>query len=299
MSAAAAGGARPTHFGMVTTAKSARYTGPALDSFFRFTEFGADDRFVLIDNDGGYTPPAGLRLECVANPAPKSFAANVNEAIAGALRADADLVFLNNDIIFSPGWLPPLKSRDDAILIPLCNQNVVYDHGGFALKAAMDLDEYTGHEDNFLAIVAAHRADVAMRGMRHSLLIPFYCFRLPHRVMATLGPFDEGFGTGGGEDIDYRVRAHIAGFRVLIAAESYLLHFGGKSTWRSGEADAETKTRDALYRRRLIEKWGVDVAALFLTHPAAQQKVSALGLGELLKSGDYPQLTSLLLARRL
>lgn len=287
-----------TYFGMVTTAKSARYTGPALESFFRFTELGAGDRFFLIDNDGGYTPPGGLPLEHVINPAPMSFAANVNQTIARALPAKADVVFLNNDIIFSPDWLTPLKSRDDAILIPLCNQNVQYQHGALALKPAMDLEEYAGHEKDYLAMVAAHRADASMRGTRHTLLIPFYCFRLPHRIMAALGPFDEGFGTGGGEDIDYRIRAHVAGFPVLIAAESYLLHFGGKSTWRSGEVDASTKDRDAQYRRRLVEKWGVDVAALFLTHPAAQRKVSELGLGELLKAGDYAQLTGLLLARR-
>jgi hypothetical protein len=288
-----------TYFGMVTTAKSARYTGPALESFFRFTELGADDRFFLIDNDGGYAPPAELKLDYIANSAPMSFAANVNQTIARALPANADVVFLNNDIIFSPDWLPPLKARDDAILVPLCNQNVQYEHGGLVLKPAMDIEEYAAHEDDYLAMVAAHRADAAMRGMRHSLLIPLFCFRLPHRIMSVLGPFDEGFGTGGGEDIDYRVRAHVAGLQVLIAAESYVLHFGGKSTWRSGEVDPDTKERDNQYRRRLIEKWGLDVAALFLTHPAAQKKVHELGLGGLLRSGDYPQLTNLLLARRL
>jgi hypothetical protein len=292
------GSRRPTYFGMVTTAKSASYTDPALDSFFRFTELGEGDRFFLIDNDGGYTPPPGRRLDYVANPSPRSFAANVNQAIAHAEAADADLVFLNNDVIFSPGWLAPLTSRDDAILIPLCNQNVVYQHRGLALKSAMDLEEYRGREDDYLAIVTRHGADAAMRGVRHALMIPFFCFRLPRRVMVVLGPFDESFGIGGGEDIDYRIRAHIAGFQVLLAAESYVLHFGGKSTWRGGEPDADIKARNAQYRRRLVEKWGMDIALLFLTHPAGRQRVAELGLEELLKAGDYPQLTTSLLARR-
>ena len=98
--------------GMVTTRPSHAYTACALASFFQTTPFGADDRFVLIDNDGTYGPPpdAWPQVTYLANPVPYGFAANVNQVLRLARACGADLFFLNNDLIFTPGWFAPLGS---------------------------------------------------------------------------------------------------------------------------------------------------------------------------------------------
>jgi hypothetical protein len=49
---------------------------------------------------------------------------NVNFAIEQAARSNADVVFLNNDIVFAPGWLAPLMNGNTAILVPMSNQQV-------------------------------------------------------------------------------------------------------------------------------------------------------------------------------
>src|SRR5215472_2217461 len=152
------------YFGMVTTSRSRRYTLPALETFFRHTDLSAADRFLLIDNDGDFHLPGSCsRAELVKCERPRSYAANVNFLIQQAAAVQADVVFLNNDIIFAPGWLAPLCTTDQAILLPLCNQYVTYQRGGLKLEPEMDIEQYAGHEDEFLAIVAEHRADARMR----------------------------------------------------------------------------------------------------------------------------------------
>ena len=49
------------------------------------------------------------------------------------------------------------------------------------------------------------------------------------------------------------LRAILAGFPVIYAAKSYILHFLGKSNRRSGEAAAETAARDQTYFARFRE----------------------------------------------
>jgi GT2 family glycosyltransferase len=288
-----------TCFGMVTTARSSRYTLPALESFFRHTEMAAADRFLLIDNDGGFAAPARFsRVELVANARPLGFAANVNQVIAAANQAQTDVVMLNNDIVFTAGWLAPLRGAEDAILVPLCNQQQVYRHGALALQPLMDLEQVQGHEADLDAIVAAHRANPEWRGLRHAVHISFFCFRLPRAVHQAVGAFDEGFGRGGGEDLDYRIRAHLAGFHVGIAVESYVLHFMGKSTWRGGESADESRAREAGYIARLRAKWGEDLAQMFLFSGNWQAVVARIGLQAELGAGDFPQIVRRCLARR-
>jgi GT2 family glycosyltransferase len=287
-------------FGMVTTERSRRYTVPALSSFFRNTELAPEDRVLLIDNSGDFELPASLsRVELIRYDRPYSFAANVNLAIRCAAKENGDVVFLNNDIIFTPRWLGPLGATNKAILVPTCNQQITYERGGLNLRLAMDWDEYAGREDELVAIAEAHSAHPQFRGRFTRLPhISFYCFRLPHLIHSTIGPFDEGFGFGGGEDVDYRIRGNLAGFDVAIAMESYLLHFVGKSTWLSGETEVETEAREASYRRYFSAKWGTDLARLFLVNAEWQQHAATLGVENMLKSGDYRGLIALCLARR-
>jgi GT2 family glycosyltransferase len=290
------------YFGMVTTSNSRRYTSFALDSFFRHSNLSAGDRFLLIDNDGDFSLPESYpRVELIRCERPRSFAANVNSVMRQAAPVQADVVFLNNDIVFAPGWLAPLCAVDQAILLPMCNQHVTYQRGGLELKSEMDLEQYAGNEEAFLAIVAGHHADPRMRGFLRPMHVSFYCFRLPFLVYSRLGLFDESFGSGGAEDTDYRIRAYLAGFDIGVVAESYVLHFNGKSTWRGGETPDESRAREARYIDSFRAKWGDDLAKLFILNPHWQhweRHAAAIGVEEMIKSGDYRQVINACLSRR-
>src|SRR5207248_10955955 len=109
---------------MVTMTKSASYTVPALDSFFQHTPMREGDRFILLDNDADFDLPERFAaVELVRNDRPRGFADNVNQILTRAAPAGADIIFLNNDIIFTKGWLSPLLATDTAIVVPLCNQH--------------------------------------------------------------------------------------------------------------------------------------------------------------------------------
>jgi hypothetical protein len=91
---------------MVTTMHSNAYTDYALSSLIRHTRFEPDDEIVLIDNDRAYgelPPECRGRVTVQINESPQSFAANVNQTMQRARERKADVVFLNNDLIFFAG----------------------------------------------------------------------------------------------------------------------------------------------------------------------------------------------------
>ncbi|MDR3515208.1 MAG: glycosyltransferase [Azospirillaceae bacterium] len=285
-------------FMMVTTARSTAYTRMALASFLAHTPLGPDDRVILIDNDGAAAPPANGRVELVRNRWPMGFAANVNQVLEWARGSAADLVVLNNDIIFTPGWLPPLLVDDRAILLPMTNQHVEYHVGDVVFPAFLDLDGYLGREGELRAAARQHAATWAEAAVFRPLHLSFHAFRLSHTVLTTLGPFDEHFGPAGGEDGDYRIRAHLAGFDVRCAPTSFVLHFGGRSTWRSGEADSERDAREATMLARFRAKWGDDLTELFLHGPGANAVLSRHGLTEAVAVDNVKKVIETCLMRR-
>ena len=236
-------------------------------------------------------------MELLTPDKPQGFAANANTLLENAIDDATDLIFLNNDIIFSPGWNIPLCSTNASILIPLCNQNLQYQHGDLKLKFLMDLADFIGREQNFLSIIEKHVADTSWRGFRKELHMSFFCFRLPYQISSVVGFFDEQFGRGGGEDVDYRIRTLLAGFDVQLAAESFVLHFMGKSTWRGGESQIETQRHES-YRSYFRDKWGDDLGDLFLFGLQWRQRANELGINEMLESGNYRRIIEFCLALR-
>jgi GT2 family glycosyltransferase len=256
---------RPNLFGMVTTAASRHYTPLALRSFFAHTPLGDGDHLLLIDNDGDFELPAGLRAErlTVVRPeTPQGFATNGNLLLREARTRGADLFFMNNDLVFTAGWVEPLLADRRALLSPLSNAQVAGSAGAFSTQPCMDLDDYTGHEAAVDAIAAQLRASA--EGYRRTPTVAFFCIRIPKAVYDVVGDFDEGFGRGGGEDRDYAVRAWIAGIPQEFALQSYVLHFQGRSTWRGAETRQQQQARDAQYAAAFLKKWGPALTHAFL-----------------------------------
>lgn len=252
-------------FAMVTTRSSARYTPVALASFFAHTPLHEEDRFILIDNDGHYSRSGGTipaRVELAEPAMPRSFAGNANTAMEIARAGTCDLYFLNNDLVFSEGWLAPLASDAPAILCPLSNREVHHSLDGFECKTTLDLEEYLGREHLFTRIAENHRRTLG--GYHMVMSMPFYCVKLPYTVYSEVGPFDESFGRGGAEDDDYSIRAYLAGFSVHFACGSYVLHFNGKSTWAGAETASETDDRVRKFREVFTAKWGARMCDLLI-----------------------------------
>jgi GT2 family glycosyltransferase len=252
-------------FGMITTAASRDYTAVALRSFFAYTPADQIEAFVLIDNDGDYTLPADLPRERVAllrHDSPLGFAQNANVLLAHAREQRADLMLLNNDLVFTAGWFEALLGGRPAIVSPLSNAESPRTTPRFALPPSLDLADFAGHEADLAAIAASNRA--TQWGFQTVASVPFFCVRIPREVYEAVGEFDERFGAGGGEDRDYALRAWLAGFPCQLAIGAYVLHFQGKSTWRGGEHPAGTQARNRRYTEAFRGKWGEALTYAFI-----------------------------------
>lgn len=252
-------------FGLITTARSADYTATAIRSLLAHTPRPETAGIVLIDNDGVYTLPPDIPSAAVTvdrPAAPRSFAANANVLLAYAREAGADLVLLNNDLVFTPGWFEPFMSERRTLLAPMSNADVPHRTARLHLQPVMALDDYLGREADLEIIAERHRATHA--GYRTVPAVPYFCIRIPRAVHDIVGDFDERFGPGGGEDRDYTVRAWIAGIPQQVACASLVLHFQGRSTWRGGEATEAREAREAAYLGAFEHKWGAALTHAFI-----------------------------------
>ena len=258
----------PNVFGMVTTRASAEYTSAALETFFQNTPLHSDDQFLLIDNDGGCGGrPCPQAAEMVVNLRPFGFAENANQVIDRANRQDADAYVLNNDIVFTPGWLGPVSAAHPAVMTPTCNQNFQYKRGELELKPVMTLEEFCKGEKDLPAILLEHRA--AHSHYVEAYKTNFFCVKIPPIVYRRVGLFDTRFGMAGGEDDDYCIRTYLCGFRVLVAEESYLVHFGGRATWNGPETRQQWAAREQHFIQIFQQKWGPALTHFLLRRDAS------------------------------
>jgi GT2 family glycosyltransferase len=218
---------------------------------------------VLVDNgstDGTAEWFAGCGCDgaLVKNPENLGFAAAANQGLAAA--EGTHVVLLNNDTIVTPGWLTGLLAgfeREAGVGIVAPRANYV---GGEQLLRGVSYDSAPSPKlDGF---AAERHLRLAGRGFETRVLSGL-CMAISAAVVDAIGGFDPAFGIGGWEDIDYSLRARLAGFRLWVAEDSYVHHFGGE-TFGLLDASYEALIRDneALY----AAKWGVPLQGAVYAH---------------------------------
>lgn len=285
-------------FAMVTVKNSHQYTGNAIESFFKNTALTSDDDFLLIDNDGcDLDIIINNKVTKIRNSKPLSFSENVNQAINKSLQNKKNLIFLNNDIIFTDGWFEPLKFNLKDISIPVNNQIFPYESncGNLKLKATMNLSDFDRNHVLLNELVEFHKTKFKKNQKFQTLLMPFFCFKIPNKILNDVGYFDKSFGKGGGEDIDYRIRCAAKGYEVNFLLDSYLLHFHGKSTWDGGETIDEIEERNKIYTQAFKKRWGDDFTQIFIERKNFSSILSRKNLEELYKKRKFGDLIRKLL----
>ena len=241
---------RPRYYCMTTMQSSEKYTHYALDTFFRNSIFGKQDKFFLIDNDKTFSKDYD-NVTVVSNSSSKSFAENMNFILKQAIMDGADFIGLNNDIIFTKNWNQNLGDLN-SVSIPLCNQHLQGDW----IKGEMELEEFIGKEESLNQI--ASQITSQLQNVAPNLIKAFYCFYVPYEVSSKVGLLDEEFGKGGGEDIDYGLRAEQLGFETKFNHQSYLLHFSHRTLEHETKEEKDKRT-EQLYLH-FCKKWGKEIA---------------------------------------
>ena len=281
-------------FGVVTLKNSNFYTTYALESFFKSTKLENEDEFFLIDNDGCEVKKFSEyeKVKIIKNKRPLNFAENVNQIIEIAKKNKKDLIFLTNDIIFTKNWIEPLLKKSLSLSIPSNNQVFPYQSncGNLKLKPTMNFNDFGEKYQLLEDIVSEHKKRFKPDQKFQTLLMPFYCFKIPYKILIDVGYFDTSFGNGGGEDVDYRIRCIAKNYEVNFLLDSYLLHFHGKSTWDGPETKHQTKERNEQYTENFLKKWGKDMTQIFILRKDFDDILKKRNLEDLFKKGKFGDL---------
>lgn len=166
---------------------------------------------------------AAGRITLLAHERNAGFVASVNEGMR--LHPDCDVVLLNSDTEVPRGWLDRLaacaaREPRAGTVTPFSNNATICSYPRFAERN--DLPAGIG-----LARLDAAFARANAGGAVDIPTAVGFCMFIARRCLAEVGAFDEAaFGRGYGEEVDFCMRASRAGWRHLLAADTFVFHEG-------------------------------------------------------------------------
>jgi len=238
---------KPTSI-ILLTCNQLEYTRQCVESLLQHTH--APYELIFVDNGSTDGTVPYLRslpgARVIENRDNRGFAAGCNQGLAAA--QGEFLVLLNNDTVVTEGWLEGLlrclQTHPSVGLVgPMTNYV-----GGPQLER--DVPYRTLEEMHRFAAEYARRN--RYRYLPTSKLVGF-CLLLRREVMEKIGLFDERFGLGNFEDDDYCLRAQLAGYKLLIAGDVFIHHFGHR-TFQGNNIDWKAQMQINL--EQFLQKWG-------------------------------------------
>jgi GT2 family glycosyltransferase len=230
-----------------------------LESVLRHTR--SPYELILVDNgstDGtpdylkevaGRSGPA--RVEVIRNEENRGFARGCNQGLAAA--QGRYLVLLNNDTVVTPGWLDRLIgwATHDWPRVGLV--------GAVSNYAPAPQQVEPGYRDLAGLDEFALRRARDFRGQALDFpRLTGFCLLTRREVLEQVGALDEGYGLGFFEDDDLCVRVRDKGYRLLVAQDTFIHHFGSR-TFQALGLDSRHMLQANF--ERFKAKWGPKVAA--------------------------------------
>lgn len=167
------------------------------------------------------------------NEANRGFVETCNRGLA---ESERDVVILNTDIELPPGALARLfgilaSDARIATVTPFSSSAYGVGFPDLNVSNPRPFGATTVEIDRaFQSLPALAPLDVP-RGVG-------FCLAMSRRALRELGPFRLDYGQGYGEETDFCLRAAAAGYRNVIAPNTYVLHKGGESFGGAWQAKA-------------------------------------------------------------
>ncbi len=233
------------------------YTQLCLDELRNTLPHNFRGEIIVIDDASTDETSAALQAFAVQDPRIKvlrnsenaGFIASCNR---GAAEASGEiLVFLNNDTLPRPDWLPPLlrvlREKADAGAV---GGKLIYPDGTLQEAGAVIFSDGSGC--NF------GKYDKAANAPLYSFLREVdYCsaalLATPRSLFLELGGFDTRFQPAYYEDADYCFSLRVRGYRVYYQPDSVVVHFEGASS--GTDINSGIKSYQAVNRAKFVEKW--------------------------------------------
>jgi GT2 family glycosyltransferase len=222
------------------------YTEACINSI-RECSLGEDYEIVIVDN--GSTEDIeidGSDIALVSNESNLGFPIAVNQGIREA--KGSIIIILNNDVIVTPDWLSHFNRHlsNGYDIVGPCT-NMISGPQQTLLKIYRDKDELYDISSEFSKInygkvIPFHR-------------IVFFCTAIKKEVVDKIGLLDEIFSPGNFEDDDYCLRAIEVGFKLCIARDMFVHHFGNV-THRSMDFNYAGLLMDN--NKKFSDKWSND-----------------------------------------
>lgn len=247
-----------------------------LASIFAHTSLSDDCRLLLIDDAGGeaalediYTGLESPFAQVVRNPQNMGYTKSINRAIS--LCPGRDVILLNSDTMVSHDWVEKLQGH--ALSDPMIGTvtPVSNNAGEFSVPKANENPIPPGLSHEAIASI------VEECGKGKTFDVPTgngFCLYIRSRLVEGIGLFDEiNFPRGYGEENDFCMRAYYAGFRNIVALDTWIWH-AGHSSFGASRAALENAGLDKL--RALYPDY-FSLIQKFQTDPTLRQVRAAIG----------------------
>ncbi|HYG34059.1 MAG TPA: glycosyltransferase family 2 protein [Clostridia bacterium] len=259
-------------------------TNACLESLFATLPRGAEVRIVVVDDASDDGTAACLRrwagrdsrIIVLRNRTNLGFVDSCNR---GARRAGAEmLVFLNNDVVLLPGWLPPLLR----VFRESPNVGAV---GGKLILPDGKLQEAGGVVFSDGSAMNFGRGDTDLDDpLYNAVREVHYCsgalLATPRRLFRRLGGFDDQYRPGYYEDTDYCFKLRVHGYRVFFQPESAVVHWEGGSGGQ--DQSGGMKQYQAINQAKFAARW----KAALEGYPIRPGKVDKAVLQHLARVGN-------------
>ncbi|PQP81045.1 glycosyltransferase family 2 protein [Paenibacillus sp. PCH8] len=174
------------------------------------------------------------------------FAGGVNHGLMMA--RGRHIIVLNNDTLVTPGWLDNMMTclaNDPKIGVvgPVTN----YIGGDQQIQVP-----YREVEEMWSFAATQNRPDAEKHRMTDRLV--GFCWLFSRELLERVGYLDEGYAVGNFEDDDWIIRVKLAGYKLAVAGDAFIHHFGSVSMKALGEQDFAVVNKDN--EQFYSQKWG-------------------------------------------
>jgi len=209
---------------IIVTYNALKYTKLCYESILKYTSIPYE--IIFVDNSS--TDGTKEFLSRLQSPTIRVIFNNQNQGFAYGCNQGARIVnsnavlFLNNDTIVTKNWLNNLfcclnSHPQVAAVVPVSNL-AAGSQIPVTYKNIKEMDRF-----------ACHFNKINPSKWRQTETASGFCLLVKKMVFDLLNGFDEQFGIGFFEDTDLIIRIRQAGFRVMIAGDTFVHHFGSRT----------------------------------------------------------------------
>lgn len=202
------------------------YTRQCVESILNYTAY-PNYELILVDNNSSDDTAEYLKsiagktdkIKLVLNQTNRGFAGGNNDGIA--VSNGEYIVLLNNDTVITKGWLTGLLkhfAEDGSVALVGPITNSIGNEGKI-------LVDYSNIHD---MPIFAHEYTSAHMGEEypHCGILAMFCLMISRAFYEKAGPLDEKYGIGMFEDDDYSTAAMKMGYKIVMAEDVFIHHYG-------------------------------------------------------------------------